>query len=84
MLRRMTAHQALNDRDRAVLEFERIPWTHPGAKDAAIRDRFEVSPVRYYQMVAALLERTEAVAYDATTVGRLQRLADRRRAVRRY
>ena len=46
---------ALSDRDRAILDFERSWWTEEGAKETAIRTRFQLSPGRYYQVLGALL-----------------------------
>ena len=72
---------ALSDRDRAILDFERTWWMEPGSKEAAIRQRFALSPTRYYQVLGVLLASPEAVAYDPLVVRRLRRLRiDRRRA----
>ncbi len=72
---------ALSDRDRAILDFERTWWQEPGSKEAAIRQRFALSPTRYYQVLGVLLTSPEAVAYDPLVVRRLRRLRiDRRRA----
>lgn len=73
---------ALSDRDRAILDFERSWWTEPGPKETAIRQRFDLSPTRYYQVLADLLESVEAIAYDPLVVRRLRRLRDRRRRAR--
>ena len=67
------------DRDRAILDFERSWWTESGPKEAAIRERFELSGARYYQILNELLESDEAYAYDPLVVRRLRRLRDRRR-----
>ena len=72
---------ALSERDRAILDFERSWWTEEGAKEAAIRRRFQLSPGRYYQVLGALLATPEAAAYDPLVVRRLRRQrVDRRRA----
>jgi len=73
---------ALSERDRAILDFERIWWSEPGPKDAAIRSRFDLSARRYYQVLAELLESAEAVNYDPLVVRRLRRLRDHRRRAR--
>jgi len=73
---------ALSERDRAVLDFERSWWTAPGTKDVAIRDRFELSPTRYYQVLAALVDCADALTYDPLVVRRLRRLRERRRRAR--
>ncbi len=64
----------LSDDQRAILDFERRWWRQAGAKEQAIRDRFEISPTRYYQRLNALIDVPDALAYDATLVNRLRRL----------
>ena len=73
---------ALTERDKAIIDFERTWWAEPGPKQAAIRDRFELSGTRYYQLLNELLETPEAMAYDPLVVRRLRRLRDRRRKAR--
>ena len=65
---------ALTDRERDILDFENQWWRHAGAKEQAIRDRFELSSTRYYQVLNALLERPAALAYDPALVQRLRRV----------
>jgi hypothetical protein len=72
----------LSDRDRAMLDFERIWWSEPGPKESGIRARFGLSPARYYRLLAQLLDSSEADAYDPLVVRRLRRLRDRRRRAR--
>ena len=72
----------LTERDRAILDFERSWWTESGPKEAAIRERFELSATRYYEILNELLESDEAYAYDPLVVRRLRRLRDRRRRAR--
>ncbi len=73
---------ALTDRDREILDFERSWWTEPGPKDTAIRERFELSGTRYYQLLTELLDDPDALAYDPLLVRRLRRARDRRRRAR--
>ncbi len=73
---------ALTDRDRAILDFERTWWTEPGPKDAAIREHFELSGTRYYQLLTELLDDPEALGYDPLLVRRLRRVRERRRRAR--
>ena len=40
----------------AILDFERSWWTEAGPKDTAIRERFELSGTRYYQLLTELLD----------------------------
>ncbi len=63
----------LSERDRAVLTFEKQYWKYSGAKEQAIRDRFELSATRYYQVLNALLDRPEAQEFEPVLVKRLRR-----------
>ncbi|MCX7621347.1 MAG: DUF3263 domain-containing protein [Acidimicrobiales bacterium] len=73
---------ALTDRDKAILDFERTWWNETGPKEALIRERFGLSATRYYQILNELLEAPEAYEYDPLVVRRLRRLRDRRRRAR--
>ena len=73
---------ALTERDRAILDFERSWWTEAGPKDTAIRERFELSGTRYYQLLGELLDDDDALAYDPLLIRRLRRVRDRRRRAR--
>lgn len=69
----------LTDTERAVLDFEGGGWwRYAGAKDTAIRETFEWSPTRHYQVLNALLDRPAAVEYAPLLVRRLLRLRDAR------
>jgi Protein of unknown function (DUF3263) len=71
----------LSERDREILAFERHWWKYSGAKEQAVRELFEMSATRYYQVLNALLDRPEALAADPMLVKRLRRLrAARQRA----
>jgi hypothetical protein len=71
----------LSDRDRALLDFERQWWRYAGAKEQAVRELFDLSATRYYQVLNALIDRPEAMAYDPMLVKRLRRLrAERQRS----
>ena len=65
--------------DRALLDFEREAWQLPGRKDDGIRARFAMSASSYYRALHALIERTEAAAYDPLTVLRLRRRREQAR-----
>ena len=73
---------ALTDRDRAILDFERSWWTETGPKDTAIRERFELSGTRYYQLLTELIDDQDALAYDPLVIRRLRRVRERRRRAR--
>ena len=49
----------LSERDRDILEFERQWWKYAGAKEQAVRDKFDMSSTRYYQVLNALIDRPE-------------------------
>jgi hypothetical protein len=76
----------LSDRDREILEFERQWWKYAGAKETAVREQFDMSATRYYQVLNALIDRPEALAADPLLVRRLRRLRaarQRQRSARR-
>lgn len=64
----------LSRREHEMLTFERQWWRRAGAKETAIRDRFGVTPTRYYQVLNALVDRPDALAADPLLVQRLRRL----------
>jgi hypothetical protein len=71
----------LSDRDSKILEFERQWWKYAGAKEQAMREKFDMSATRYYQALNALIDTPEALAADPMLVKRLRRLrATRQRA----
>ncbi|MFE7455578.1 DUF3263 domain-containing protein [Streptomyces sp. NPDC057554] len=72
----------LSARARAVLALERRPWAGPGAKERAIREELGISPVRYFQLLNALIEDERALREDPVTVNRLRRLKEERRGRR--
>ena len=72
----------ITERDKAILDFERNWWAEPGPKEAAIRDRFDLSATRYYQILQELLEDPEAMDYDPLVIRRLLRSRSRRRRER--
>ena len=63
----------LDRRDREILAFERQWWKYAGAKEQAIRELFDMSATRYYQVLNALVDRPEAHAADPMLVKRLRR-----------
>lgn len=71
----------MTDQDRAIIDFERAHswWKYAGSKEAAIRERFDMTPTRYYQRLVQLLALPDAEAYDAFTVRRLRAVSQRRR-----
>lgn len=72
----------LEERARAILDFEREWWLLPGPKERAVRERFGLSAARYHHLLNALIDRPEALAYDPMLVRRLRRLREGRRQKR--
>ena len=71
----------LTDRGREILALERLWWQYAGAKEQAIRDKFDMSATRYYQVLNALIDTHCALAYDPLLVKRLLKLrAERQRS----
>jgi hypothetical protein len=64
----------LSARDAEILTFERQWWKFAGAKEQAIRDKFQMSATRYYQILNALIDKPVALAQDPLLVKRLRRL----------
>ncbi|MGP3754115.1 DUF3263 domain-containing protein [Streptomyces sp. IBSNAI001] len=72
----------LSGQERAVLALERRSWAGPGAKERAVREELGISPVRYYQLLNALLDDRRALEADPVTVNRLRRVREARRGRR--
>ncbi|NMR20306.1 DUF3263 domain-containing protein [Cellulomonas fimi] len=76
-----TIGQQLSERDQQVLAFERQWWKYAGAKEQAVRELFDMSATRYYQVLNALIDSPAALAHDPMLVKRLRRMrASRQRA----
>ncbi|MGV9837335.1 DUF3263 domain-containing protein [Nocardia niigatensis] len=65
-----------------ILDFERKWWKYAGAKEEAIRELFDLSPTRYYQVLNAVVDKPEALAADPMLVKRLRRLRASRQKTR--
>ena len=77
-----TQAPALSDRDAEILAFERQWWKFAGAKEQAVREKFQMSATRYYQVLNALIDKPEALAVDPLLVKRLRRLRETRQRAR--
>ena len=80
------SQDGLSRRDRDILAFERQWWKYAGAKEQAIRELFDMSTTRYYQVLNALIDTPAALAADPMLVKRLRRLRasrQRQRSARR-
>ncbi len=77
----VSASAPLSDRDREIIAFERQWWKYAGAKEQAIRELFDMSATRYYQVLNALIDNPLALEADPMLIKRLRRLrASRQRA----
>ena len=72
----------LSERDTEILAFERQWWKYAGAKEQAVREKFQMSATRYYQVLNALIDKPEALAVDPLLVKRLRRLRETRQRAR--
>ncbi|WEO96718.1 DUF3263 domain-containing protein [Streptomyces sp. FXJ1.172] len=72
----------LGTREKAILALERRGFAGPGAKERAIREELGLAPVRYYQLLNALLDDERALAHDPVTVNRLRRIRQSHRSDR--
>ena len=72
----------LSRREHDILSFERQWWKYAGAKEEAIKELFDMSATRYYQVLNALVDRPEALAADPMLVKRLRRLRASRQKAR--
>lgn len=65
-----------------VLAFERSWWSHAGAKDDAIKERFGVGAGDYYRALAEIIDDPVALEHDPSLVRRLRRQRVTRRRAR--
>ncbi len=72
----------LTPREREVLAFERQWWKYAGAKEQAVRELFDMSATRYYQVLNALIDKPDALAADPMLIKRLRRLRSSRQRAR--
>ena len=72
----------LSERDASILGFERQWWKFAGSKEQAIRELFDLSPTRYYQILNGLIDSPAALAADPMLVKRLRRLRSGRQRAR--
>lgn len=76
------ASGSLSARDREILAMERLWWKYAGAKEQAIRAKFDLSTTQYYHVLNALIDREDALAFDPLLVKRLRRMRAQRKRSR--
>lgn len=72
----------LSSLESRILSFEARWWRASGAKTQAISDELELTPDRYYQHLARLIDHPEAAREQPAVVRRLRAARDERRAAR--
>ena len=77
-----TIGSTLTDLETRILDFERNWWRFAGAKETAIKDLFDLSAPRYYQLLNDLIDRYDALEASPMLVKRLRRLREARMAAR--
>jgi hypothetical protein len=68
----------LTDLEVRILDFERQWWKYAGAKDAAIKELFQISAKEYYELLNNLIDRDDALAASPLLIKRLRRLREAR------
>ena len=77
-----TAGSQLTDLETRILDFERNWWRFAGAKETAIKELFDLTAPRYYQLLNDLIDRDDALAASPMLVKRLRRLREARMQAR--
>ena len=77
-----TQGSTLTDLETRILEFERNWWRFAGAKETAIKDLFDMTAPRSYQLLNDLIDRDDALEASPMLVKRLRRLREARMQAR--
>jgi hypothetical protein len=77
-----TASSTLTELESRILEFERNWWRFAGAKESAIKEQFDLTAPRYYQLLNDLIDREDALEASPMLVKRLRRLREARMQAR--
>ena len=72
----------LSELEARILEFEGTWWKFAGAKESAIKELFDLSDPRYYQLLNDLIDREDALVAAPMLVKRLRRLREARMSAR--
>lgn len=74
----------LSTRYAEILAFEAAgSWKYSSSKEAIVRERFDISITRYFQILNHIVSLPAALVFDPTTVRRLQQRRARFSTVRR-
>ncbi|HEX7404958.1 MAG TPA: DUF3263 domain-containing protein [Candidatus Nanopelagicaceae bacterium] len=77
-------NSTLSDLEQRILEFERNWWRYAGAKESAVKELFDLTPPRYYQLLNDLIDREDALLASPMLVKRLRRLRQARMNARSH
>ena len=77
-----TAGSKLTDLETRILDFERNWWRFAGAKETAIKELFDLTAPRYYQLLNDLIDRDDALAASPMLLKRLRRMREARMQAR--
>ena len=77
-----TIETGLSDLETRILDFEANWWRYAGAKEAAIKELFDMSAPRFYQLLNDLIDRDDALFAAPMLVKRLRRLREARMSTR--
>ncbi|CAB4914504.1 unannotated protein [freshwater metagenome] len=75
-------HSGLSDLESRILDFEASWWRYAGAKESSIKELFDLSAPRYYQLLNDLIDRDDALMAAPMLVKRLRRLREARMSTR--
>ena len=73
---------SLTELETKILDFEGQWWKFAGAKESAIKELFDLSAPRYYQLLNDLIDRDDALMAAPMLVKRLRRLREARMSTR--
>ena len=73
---------SLSDLELKILDFESNWWRFAGAKESAIKENFDLTAARYYQLLNDLIDRDDALEASPMLVKRLRRLREARLTAR--
>ena len=76
------APSTLSELETKILDFEANWWRFAGAKESAIKELFELTAPRYYQLLNDLIDRDDALMAAPMLVKRLRRLREARMSAR--
>ena len=77
-----TTHTGLSDLESRILGFEANWWQYAGAKESAIKELFDLTAPRYYQLLNDLIDQDRALLAAPMLVKRLRRLREARMSTR--